>query len=216
MKYKRLSFIKSLINKDEFVLDVGTDHALIPIFLFKDKITQNIIASDINEEPLKMAQKNIIKNNLDKKIKIIVSNGIEKIDVEKIDVIVIAGMGGDKISEIISQKKFNGRYILHPTTNFELVRERLSKINFYIKNEWIIKERKIFNLIIEAIPGTMNLSKKELFMGPSLIYKKDKEIIDYYKYNLKIFNDNSIKSKNINFKKNEREWLKDKLWNEKN
>jgi len=67
MSKKRLEVISSLIKKDEKILDVGTDHGLVPIFLLKNKITDKITASDINEGPLNSARKNLSKNNfLDK------------------------------------------------------------------------------------------------------------------------------------------------------
>ena len=39
---KRIKFISSLINKDDSVLDIGTDHALLPIYLIKNGVMEII------------------------------------------------------------------------------------------------------------------------------------------------------------------------------
>ncbi len=214
MKYKRLNFIANQIKPNERVLDVGTDHALLPIFLVKNGITKNVIASDINKDPLNAAIKNIEKEKLSNLIELKLMNGIEGIKKNQFDTIVIAGMGGHTISKIIKGNEFNGRFLIHSTTNIDDVRISLQNIGKKIINEWVIFEGKIHNIIIEAIDGKMNLSKKEIFMGPSLITKNDESIINYYNYLYNLFKKNSKLSNNKKFKIEERNWLKEKLWNE--
>ncbi len=214
MKYKRLSFILERINKDERVLDVGTDHALLPIMLVKQGITNNVVASDVNQEPLNIAIENINNESLEDLIETRLMNGIEGIKENEFDSIVIAGMGGLTISSIIKEKEFNGRYIIHSTTNLEELRLALQDIGYMINDEWVVFERKVHNVIIEAIPGDMNLSEKEIFMGPKLIDKNDDEVINYYQHLFDVFERNSKLSKNEELKINERNWLKEKLWNE--
>ncbi len=216
MKYKRLKYISSLINKDERVLDVGTDHALLPIMLIKEGITTEVIASDINKEPLSAAINNIDREGYSDVIKTKLLDGIKGIGPNDYDVIVIAGMGGNTISEIIKQENFNGRYIIHSTTSIELVRETIMSIGHKIVNESVIYEGKVHNVIIETQPGNCVISEKELFMGPSLINKVDESIINYYEHLLSVFERNAELSNDDNLKINERNWLKEKIWNEKN
>ncbi len=214
MKYIRLKFIAEQIKKDERVLDVGTDHGLLPIILVKDGITNNIVASDLNKEPLNAAIENIESEGLTSVIKTELMNGIEGIDEDQYDTIIIAGMGGTTISEIIKAKKHNGRFIIHSTTNLIEVRETLQEIGFKITDEWVVFERKVHNVIIEAYPGEMNLNDKQKFMGPSLIGKDDKQALEYYKHLYNVFERNSELSGDGNLKIDERNWLKEKLWNE--
>ncbi len=214
MKYKRLSFIANRINKDERVLDVGTDHALLPIFLVKDGITNNVVASDVNQDPLNIAIDNIKSEGLEDIISTKLMNGIEDIKDNEFDTIVIAGMGGLTISSIIKAREFNGRYIIHSTTNHEELRVALKDIGYKIIDEWVVFERKIHNIIVEAVPGEMSLTDKEIFMGPKLIEKEDDEVINYYKHIFDVFERNSMLSKDEQLKLNERNWIKEKLWNE--
>ncbi len=216
MKYIRLKFIAKQINKDERVLDVGTDHGLLPIILVKDGITKNVVASDLNKEPLNAAIENIENDGLTSVIKTELMNGIEGIDENQYDTIIIAGMGGITISEIIKSKKHNGRFIIHSTTNLIEVREALQDIGFEITNEWVVFEGKIHNVIIEAKQGKMILDDKLKFMGPMLITKNDEQTLNYYEHLYNVYERNSKLSGDEELKINERRWLKEKLWNEKN
>ncbi len=216
-KYKRLNKIASLIKKDERVLDVGTDHCYIPIFLLNNKITNSITASDINPKPLNIGEENLKNAGYSSKdVELILTNGLNDIDVEYFDTIIIAGMGGQTISNIIDKVKFNGRYIIHSTTSISLVRKTIQNIGMNIIKEHLIIEGKIYNILIEAIHGKMNLSEKELFMGPSLMKQNSDEVNEYYNFLLNTFEKNAIKSKINNLNLKERNWLKEKIWSEKN
>ena len=57
----RLSTIASLVPKGAFVCDVGTDHGFLPIFLMESGIAKGVIATDINEKPLRKAEENLKK-----------------------------------------------------------------------------------------------------------------------------------------------------------
>lgn len=210
---KRIELIAKQINKDEKVLDIGTDHALLPIFLIKNNITENIIASDINELPLNSAHENLKREGLEEKVKLILTNGAKGINLSDIDVIVVAGMGATTINKIIGDINFNGRYIIHSTTHVDDVRREIQKIGHVIANEWIDIEGKIYNIIIETKVGKMSLTEREFYLGPCLM-KKRKESEFYYAFLLRLLTKISKKSKNEGFKLKERKWLKEQLWNE--
>ncbi len=216
MAYKRLKLISSLVNKGEKILDIGTDHCFVPIFLLENNITNNISASDIADKPLGFAKKNLKKKGFQESVKLIKSNGFQNIDISQYDVIIIAGMGGKTISKIISSKPFNGRYIIHSTTSLPEVRKTIEKIGMSIFNEIIIKEGKIFNIIMEVVRGKESLSKKEMYMGPSLLKKNYDYTKKYYEFLLEVIINNSLKSKDEFFEKEKREWLEEKLWKNKN
>jgi len=213
MSKKRLEVISSLIKKDEKILDVGTDHGLVPIFLLKNKITDKITASDINEGPLDSARKNLNKNNFLDKVELILTDGFNNLNPNDYDVIILAGMGGQTICKIIKSKKFNGRFIIHTTTSLGMVRKCISDNKMIIINEIIIKDNKIFNIIMETSVGNQKLSEKELFLGPILLKQKAKETNEYYNYLFKTFENNAKKSNDPNLYKKERDWLKEILWN---
>lgn len=136
----RLLAVASLVRKNSRLADVGTDHAYIPVYLVNEGIINEAVASDINEGPLKNADSSIRAYGLSDKITTILSNGLEGVPENCADDIIIAGMGGILISEILEKcawiKNENIRIIAQPMTHPEKVRE------FFINNGFIITEEK--------------------------------------------------------------------------
>ena len=65
---KRLEAISSLVPINSNVIDIGCDHGLLDIYLYQSKISQKVIASDINENALNNAVNNIKNNKLEENI----------------------------------------------------------------------------------------------------------------------------------------------------
>ena len=152
---KRLQLVASFVPDNSYLIDVGCDHAFLDIYLYNNLKNIKILATDINENPLKIAEENINKYGLKGKIKLKLQDGIINLDKE-IDTIVIAGMGGILISDILSQKEYLENIktiIVSPNNDFEIVRKTLSKIGFMIQKEALITEKKITYLVIRAKRG---------------------------------------------------------------
>ena len=98
---KRLQLIASLVSENSTIIDVGTDHAHLPIYLCENLKNIKVIASDINEKPLKIAKENIRLYNMEDRVKTVLKDGINELD-EYIDTVIISGMGGILISDIIN------------------------------------------------------------------------------------------------------------------
>ena len=118
---KRLLCVASFVRCGSRAADIGTDHAYIPVYLLQNGISPSAIAADLREMPLKNAGKTIAQFSLTDKIQTVLSDGLEKIDKDSCDDIIIAGMGGLLISEILSSvcwvfdKKY--RLILQPMSH---------------------------------------------------------------------------------------------------
>ena len=93
---KRIETLASLVDKDAYVLDIGTDHAYLPIYLYKNNITKSIVGSDISKNALEYAKTNLVKYGLENKIKLIVSDGFKNIN-ETFDIAIISGVGTETI-----------------------------------------------------------------------------------------------------------------------
>lgn len=181
---KRLKFIGDLIKDKSVILDVGCDHALLDIYTVLNKKNIKAYASDINELPLEQAKKNIKENKLEKKIKTIQMNGIENVP-KDVNTIVISGLGGVTINNILNNNKENLKnietIILSPNNDFIKVRKNLKNIGYYIEEEYLIEDKKVIYLILKLKKGNKKYSKKELFFGPILIKKQDKVFKKYFK-----------------------------------
>ena len=174
---KRLQLVASFVDDNSYVIDIGCDHAHLPIYLQQTKNNIKVIASDINQNPLKIAKENIKQYNLEDKIKVIQKDGINDLD-KNIDTVIISGMGGILISEIISNKEnlFNVKtLVLSPNNEFSRVRKTLKKINYKIIKENLITEKKQTYLVIKAVKGK---GKINYFFGT--LNNNDLESIYYF------------------------------------
>ena len=55
----RLGAVASMVEEGSNVLDIGTDHGYLPIALVRAGRAERVIAGDVNEEPIRNAQKNV-------------------------------------------------------------------------------------------------------------------------------------------------------------
>ena len=187
---KRLLKVASFVPDNSYLIDVGCDHALLDIYLAITLKNIKILATDINQNPLEGAKLNIEKYNLQDKIKLAQKNGIENLDKE-IDTIVIAGMGGILISNILNNKKSLENIkniIVAPNNDFPIVRKTLNKLGFKIEKEELLTEKNITYLIIKATRGFERLN---YFFGT--LDKNNQEVVNYYNKLLKV--NNSILTK---------------------
>ena len=160
--------------------DCGTDHGYLPIYAIENNLVNKAIASDNKLGPLKNAKNNILKADLDSKIKIILADGLSYLDSE-IDVVSILGMGGRLITKILKDANLSyvKRLVLAPHSESKILREFLMNNNFKITNEEVIIDKDKYYQIIVCEPGTMNLSDIELEFGPINLKSKSKNLINY-------------------------------------
>jgi tRNA (adenine22-N1)-methyltransferase len=167
---KRLDAVKSLVPTGSRLLDIGTDHASLPIDLVLENKITNAIAADVNLKPLKRAEEEIIKNGLENSIKTVLSNGFENIEKGSYDCVAICGMGGHLISEILQdgkEKAKNCLLILQPMSYPDALRYYLFNNGFEIINEVFSYENQKAYVIILAKYTARNTeySNSDLLFG---------------------------------------------------
>ena len=168
----RLKNVANFVLKDSNVIDVGCDHALLCIYLASNYPNMRLIASDVREGPLKQAKANIEKYGLEDRITLKLGDGIATIDNDT-NVIVISGMGGITIADIITKNKEKldkiDQIVVSPNNDFYAVRSEITKLGFIIDREEVIKERDKFYLIISFVKGKKKYKKRELYFGSKCI-----------------------------------------------
>ena len=163
----RLSTIASLVPNGARVCDVGTDHGYLAIHLKSSGIAERVIASDINVKPLENARGNIEKSGVSG-IELRLSDGLSKIKPDEADTFIIAGMGGEVISEIIKKGKEittnnDITLILQPTTSPEFLRKFLCLNGYEILKEIAISENsKLYTVMLVKYTGKI-LDYKDYF-----------------------------------------------------
>ncbi len=152
----RLEAIAKMIPQGATIADVGTDHGYLPLALLKRKQIPSAIAADINEKPLSSARRNTGKEWIDQ-MQFRLGNGIEPIGCAEVDLVVIAGMGGELISEILSadweKTRSLSTYILQPMVKVPVLREFLLQNRFRILDEALVREGNKFYQIIKVTHG---------------------------------------------------------------
>jgi len=186
----RLKEIGNFITNAKVVVDVGCDHALLPIYLVLNNKSLSAIAIDNKVGPLESAKENIKEYNLESKIKAVLSDGLKEVNPKDYDTIVISGMGGETIVDIISKGPINDEatLILEPNKNIKELREYLALNSYEILDEKMIKDKSYFYTIIKAIKTdkTLSLSPNELIFGPIIIKENTDIFKEYLLYNISV------------------------------
>lgn len=166
---KRLRKILDMIPQSEVLADIGTDHGYIPVEAVKRKIVKKAIASDISKGSLSKAISEIAKNGLENDIYARLGSGLEVLNTDEADTVVIAGMGGILICEILKNEyheKFRSDHpllILQPVQFPEKLREYLYKSGFEICAEELIEdEGKIYHIIVSRYVDSKPQIKEEI------------------------------------------------------
>ena len=186
----RLKTIASFIKEHANVADVGADHGLLEIYLLENQKVDSILAIENKSGPF-----NILKNNLkDYDVRLSLSDGISKID-EKVDTLVIAGMGGILITNILSSQKENltniKQIVVDAHRDYELVRREITGLGYYIEKEKIVYENDTYYFVISFLKGHKNYSDVEYEWG----YKINEDpLFEHFREDeLKILNLNLIR-----------------------
>lgn len=150
---KRLQMCADMVSGKGIVCDVGTDHAYLAVELIKSGKCEKVIASDIKEGPLESARKTVEKYGVSDKVELVLSDGLENINLDGVTDIVIAGMGGETIVNILLNYFFGNclediRLILQPMSKPESLRKFLYDRSYFDISERAVEDGdKIYTVI---------------------------------------------------------------------
>ena len=168
---KRLEAAANPVRQGSRLADIGCDHGYVPVYLIQSGRIKSAVASDINEGPLASCKRLVKENNLEGKIKCVLSDGLENINLDEVDDILIAGMGGELIARILSNsdlKKLKGKHlIINPMTHPEHARRFLYENGFEIQNELVVKDGRHYYAIADAINtgAFIPYTRADLYLG---------------------------------------------------
>ena len=187
---KRLELVASFVPQGAILLDVGSDHAYLPIELVEIDQIRSAIAGEVVEGPYQSAVKNVEAHGLKEKIQVRLANGLAAFEeADQVSVITVAGMGGRLIARILEEgldKLANvERLILQPNNREDDLRIWLQENGFQIVAENILEEAGKFYEILVVEAGQMKLSASDIRFGPFLskevspvfVKKKKKEAV---------------------------------------
>ncbi|MGW9909122.1 tRNA (adenine(22)-N(1))-methyltransferase [Streptococcus sp. 151470009-6] len=170
---KRLELVASFVPQGAVLLDVGSDHAYLPIELVERGQIEAAIAGEVVDGPYQSAVNNVESHGLKEKIQVRLANGLAAFEeTDQVSVITIAGMGGRLIATILEEglDKLASveRLILQPNNREDDLRIWLQENGFQIIAEGILEEAGKFYEILVVEAGQMELSASDVRFGPFL------------------------------------------------
>lgn len=182
---KRLQCAASYVRAGAFVADVGTDHAYLPIALCLNGKIRGGIVSDIHKGPIQRATEHIRMWHLEDRLIPVLCDGLSAVEPYSPEDILILGMGGELIADILNRapfvKRTGIRLILQPMTHPEALRRFLLQEGFSIVAECLVKEEKIYQVIcaefsgqrasvaqedsLSLLVGEQNLARRDVLTG---------------------------------------------------
>jgi tRNA (adenine22-N1)-methyltransferase len=186
MLSRRLSAIAEYVQDCDTLLDVGSDHGLLPYWLLKQNRIRTALVSDVREEPLKQAQ-HTLKSFDSSRVRFYLSDGLRSID-EPFDTCVIAGMGSPNIQNILvgglEKAKKAHRILLQSNSGLSVLRQFMVDHQFELKDERLVKERAHFYVIMHYAPSHHKqfITPSECVLGTVLQHQNSVELIMYYQH----------------------------------
>ena len=122
----RLKSLVKYVDKNDKIIDIGCDHALLDIYLIKNKIIDNIIVSDVHPSALNAGIENIKRYKLENKIDTRLGDGLKVLkEKDVVDTILISGMGTNTIKTILDKDKLGSinKLIIQSNNDHELLRK---------------------------------------------------------------------------------------------
>lgn len=192
----RLQTIASLVKTGSRIADIGTDHGFLPIYLAQAGVITYAVAMDIRKGPLARAEEHVGAYGLTEMIETRLSDGLEKLNAGEADTVIIAGMGGPLILEILSRGMAVvpsvKQFILSPQSDWNGFRKGLKKMGFVQLGEDMVCEDGKYYLITEVRYAPeevtcVEVQELEDRFGPFLLQEKHPELRRYLEWQLEIY-----------------------------
>ncbi|MDU1399650.1 class I SAM-dependent methyltransferase [Finegoldia magna] len=194
MKKRRLEEIINLVEDNSIVADIGTDHGIVPYELIKSNKAKKVIASDISEKSLDKLREKLDYLDEPEKIILNVSDGLDNLNEYQVDTVIISGMGGNLIVDILNKNidvaKSANCLILGANNSLSVLRKFLHDNSFEIIEEVDLFENDKYYQIIKVKVG------KQLFLN-EYEYEFGKFLIDNKSENLKQYIQQQVENKKI-------------------
>lgn len=153
---QRLTAICSMVTQGNRLCDVGCDHAWVPIYLLQQGKIPKALAMDVVQGPLQMAKANVEAYGYGQKIELRQSDGLDSYEEGEADTLLIAGMGGVLIMQILEKNAEKARdfkeIILEPQSETAQVRKALRRMHLQLTKEEMVEEDGKFYPILRAVP----------------------------------------------------------------
>ena len=176
----RLMAVASLVPICAMAADIGADHGRLSCYLLGMGICQGMIVSDISEDSLRKAKTLLNRHGLAERARFVVADGLQAVQ-EPVAAVIIAGLGGKTISDMLAQSVRTGQaaLLLSAHTQTQLLRTALMRMGYMIAQELVVRDDSRYYTVIQAKPGRVDYTVRELFIGPALRGTQSAKVSDY-------------------------------------
>ena len=173
---KRFNILLSLIPDCRVFADVGCDHGYMSYEMLKNRKCDRVIVSDISAECLKKAE-TLLQETFPDKFTAVVSDGFE--NVGNCDCALIAGMGGDTISDILAAAagRLPEYLVLQPMKNSQRVRRDLVSLGYEILRDYTFRDGKFYDVILAKKGGNETYIADDYAYGRDNLTEKGEDFI---------------------------------------
>jgi tRNA (adenine22-N1)-methyltransferase len=191
----RLEAVLALLMPCRRLIDVGTDHGLIPISAVQRGIAARAIASDLRHAPLVLARRNILAARLSEQILLLREDGLSALANGAVDAVVMAGMSGEQMVRLCSEASHVlervSQLLVQPNSDVHAVRRWARAHGWQLRDESMLIERGQFFVTCAFEPASCadtsyqvpGFSEADLFLvGPLLLARRDPTALRFYEW----------------------------------
>ena len=166
----RLQCLADLVPAGAKLVDVGTDHGYLPVWLVQRGHISHAIASDINEAPLRHARETAARCGVTDRIDFRLCSGLDAVAPHEADTVVIAGMGAETIASVLSAAPWTRvgdcLLLIQPMTKAEYLRCWLCDKGYTFTDERLVRDKDFLYPVFSVRGGTRRtLSPAEAYGG---------------------------------------------------
>lgn len=181
----RLACCAEFVARGARVADIGCDHSYLGIFLLQSGQAASVHACDLREKPLARARENAARFGVAEKMRFSVADGLQAVQAGEADTVVIAGMGGDLIAEILAAcpwaRDARIRWIFQPQSSGNDLRRKLAEMGFCIEQERLVRDGGfLYQAMCVRFGGAVALTPGQQFVSPALFAAADPLLGEYF------------------------------------
>ena len=184
----RLMALAAFVPQGARMADIGTDHAYLPIELIQKGVAISAVAGEVHMGPYQAAKDNIESLGLQHKIFVRFGDGLGVLSPQEVDTVVIAGMGGSSIIEILSSNlevtSSLKRLVLQPMIGTGTVRHWLNENKWRIIDENLVQDDGKLYEILVAEPGEPFIVEPIMYDIGTILWEKKPKLLELHISNL--------------------------------
>ena len=185
----RIQAVASFVTPGLTVADIGCDHGYTTIYLLREGIAPKVYAMDINKGPLERAVQNIERAGLQGQVVFRLSDGMEKLLPDEAGCLLLSGMGGILIRDILSRSpavvEKAAELVLQPQSELGILRHYLHDRGYCIVRESMLLDAGKYYTVMKAVKGEEQYEgEMEYRYGRLLLEKRSDVFVEWLKKEL--------------------------------